>query len=437
MDSHSTLAVEEVPIGRLFLSPSNPRRNDQAVPHVAASLRRFGWRQPVVAKPSGEVIAGNTRLKAAQSLGMERVPVVWFDGPDLEATAFAIADNKTHEFAEWDEPALAKLLHELRAEDGLEGVGFDDGEIDRLLEEFDLGEQREVEDPGEVEPPADPISQRGDVWLLGDHRLMNGDSTSEADMARLMGNDVAMLLASDPPYLVSYDGTNHPSEHHKRAGRTASEGKEVGNRNWDQYIDPESSVEFFAAWLRVALKHCIDRVPIYQWFASKRGSLVDEAWRQNGLLQHQQIIWVKTRGVLTRSMFLWSHEPCVFGWREGFMPEKDRRPPPSERTVWEIAQPDEGGRSLHPTCKPLEIFERPLRYHTLPGEIVLEPFNGSGSQLIAAERLGRKCRSMELSPGFVDAALQRWEKATGRQATLDGDGRTFAEISKERKPCGS
>ncbi|MCU0972778.1 MAG: DNA modification methylase [Burkholderiales bacterium] len=427
--------VEWVPRARLTPNPANPRLNDAAVEPVAGSIKRFGFKVPIVARRDGMVVAGHTRLRAAAHLGLETVPVIWFDGSDIEAVAYSIADNKLASIAEWDEPALAKLLNELRAEDALDGVGFDDREIDRLLEEYDLGEQREVTDPGEIEPPENPTTRLGDMWLLGDHRLLCGDSTDEADMARLMANDVAMLLASDPPYLVSYTGANHPAGHHAKAGRKAAPGKDVGNRHWDEYIDPESSVEFFAAWLRVALKHCIDRVPIYQWFASKRGSLVDEAWRQNGLLAHQQIIWTKTRGVLTRSMFLWSHEPCVFGWREGFMPEKDRRPPPSERTVWEIAQPDEGGSRIHPTAKPLEIFERPIRYHTRPGEIVLEPFNGSGSQLIAAERLGRKCRSMELSPAFVDAAILRWEKATGRQATLDGDGRTFAEISKERKSC--
>lgn len=260
---------------------------------------------------------------------------------------------------------------------------------------------------------------------------MCGDSTNAAHMAILMGSDRAMLLATDPPYQVDYDGTNHPSSHHKKAGRKAASGSEVGNKHWDAYIDPESSVAFFADFLRVALAHCDERAPVYQWHATRRQVLVEQAWEQNELLVHQTIIWSKTRGVLTRSHYLWSHEPAFYGWRKGMQPEKDRRPPPSERTVWEIAQPDEGG-SIHPTSKPLAIFERPIEFHTRPGEVILEPFNGSGSQLIAAERLHRKCRSMELSPAFVDAALRRWEKATGRAATLDGDGRTFAEIAAER-----
>src|SRR5262245_3995281 len=164
-----------VSISRLFCSPSNPRRNDEAVPHVAASIRRFGWQQPVVAKRSGEVIAGNTRLKAAQQLGLTQVPVFWFDGTDLDATAFAIADNKLHEYSTWNEPALAKLLAELRTEDGLEAVGYSNDDIDALLTEFgDGAKPAEVDDQGPEEPPVKPTTRTGDLWLLGEHRLLCG-----------------------------------------------------------------------------------------------------------------------------------------------------------------------------------------------------------------------------------------------------------------------
>jgi ParB-like chromosome segregation protein Spo0J len=194
------LHVETVSTAQLYENPRNPRINDAAVPHVASSIRRFGWRQPIVARPSGEVIAGNTRLKAAHELGLTEVPVVWFDGSDLEATAYAIADNRTHEFAEWDESALASLLDELRKEDALDGVGFDESEVDALL--ADLGadvEPDDIDDPGPGELPAQPVSRPGDIWLLGNHRLMCGDSTSAADVARLMGDDRAALLSTDPP----------------------------------------------------------------------------------------------------------------------------------------------------------------------------------------------------------------------------------------------
>jgi DNA modification methylase len=168
---------------------------------------------------------------------------------------------------------------------------------------------------------------------------------------------------------------------------------------------------------------------VYQWHATRRQALVEQAWQQNGLLVHQTIIWVKARAVLTRSMYMWAHEPAFFGWVQGNMPPPDRRPPHNARTTWEIDQAGED-RPDHPTPKPLEIFERPLQYHTKPGEIALEPFSGSGTQIIAAEKLRRRCFAMELSPAFVDVAVRRWEMATGREAVLDGSGQTFAEREK-------
>jgi DNA modification methylase len=418
----SELRVETVALATLFPSPSNPRHNDDAVEHVAASIRRFGFQQPLVAKRSGEVIAGNTRWKAAKALGLAEVPVVWFDGSELDATAFAIADNRTHEFAEWDEPALARLLQQLREEDALDGVGYDDAEIDRLIAELDTAVD-DVGDDEAVEPPETPTTRRGDLWILGGHRLLCGDSTSADDVARLMAGEKASLLATDPPYLVDYQGGNHPQSSVNRP--------DVKDKHWDDYVDPQTSVEFFASFLRIALQHCVERVPVYQWHATRRQALVEEAWKANGLLVHQTIIWAKARGVLTYSHYLWSHEPAFYGWREGSQPEKDRWPDPSQRTVWEIDQADEE-KGLHPTMKPLEIFERPIVSHTRRGEVVLEPFSGSGTQIIAAERHGRRCFAMELSPAFVDAAVLRWQRTTGQQATLDGDGRSFAEIAAER-----
>ena len=423
MESPTALPTELVPIDQLFCSPTNPRHNDAAVPHVVASLRRFGWQQPIVARRSGEVVAGNTRLKAAQQLHMTEVPVWWFEGSDLEAVAFGIADNRTHEYADWDEPVLARLLQQLREEDALEGVGYDDAEIDRLLAELD-DQVSDVGDESPIEPPETATTRRGDLWILGEHRLLCGDSTDEDDVTRLMAGERAVLLATDPPYLVDYQGGNHP--------QSTVNKPDVKDKHWDDYVDPESSVDFFATFLRVALRHCIDRVPVYQWHATRRQALVEQAWQQNGLLVHQTIVWAKARGVLTHSHFLWSHEPAFYGWPEGSMPDKDRRPDPGDRTVWEIDQQGQND-GIHPTQKPLEIFERPIRYHTRRGEVVLEPFSGSGSQIIAAERHGRRCFAMELSPAFVDAALLRWEKATGQQATLDGDSRSFAEITAERR----
>lgn len=423
MEAPTKLTVETVPIDRLFCSPSNPRTNDSAVPHVAASLRRFGFQQPIVARPSGEVIAGNTRLKAAQSLALTEVPVAWFDGSDVEATAYAIADNRTHEFAEWDNTSLSVLLETLRAEDALDGVGFSDEEIDALLAEIAASLPGEdLNDPGPEEPPEQPVSRLGDLWLLGDHRLLCGDSTSADDVARLMDGEKARLLATDPPYLVDYTAGNHPPSKSNRP--------ETANRDWDAYKDPETGIAFFHEFLKACLPHVAPDAAVYQWHASRRQSLVERAWEMNGLLVHQTIVWVKPRAVLTRSMFMWQSEPCFFGWVEGNMPPKGRRPPTNATNVWEIDQSTE--RIPHPTVKPLEVFTRPLEYHTRPGEIALEPFSGSGSQIIAAEQTRRRCYAMELSPAFVDVAVKRWEAATGRQAELHGSEQTFAEVAAER-----
>ncbi len=200
--------VEIVQISRLFCSPTNPRKNDAAVPHVAASIRRFGWQQPIVARRSGEVIAGNTRLKAAQELGMRDVPVWWFDGTDLDAVVFSIADNRSHEFAEWDEPELAKLLQQLKAEDSLDGVGYSTEDLDALVQQLREQEEvdRELADEGDEPPPAVAASKLGDLWCLGDHRLLCGDSTSIKDVHRVMAGEKAALVATDPPYLVDYTG---------------------------------------------------------------------------------------------------------------------------------------------------------------------------------------------------------------------------------------
>ncbi len=200
----SDLTVEWVRLDALHPNPANPRMNDHAIDPVASSIRRFGWQQPIVAKAGGEVVAGHTRLKAAQKLGLERVPVVCFTGSDIDAVAFGIADSKTASIAEFDEPALGKLLAFLSDEDALDGVGFTEAELAVLLNpEPDEGDLDDVEPE---DAPEDPVSRSGDLWLLGDHRLLVGDSTKPEDVDRLMGSRKADLVWTDPPFGVSYRG---------------------------------------------------------------------------------------------------------------------------------------------------------------------------------------------------------------------------------------
>ncbi|MEZ6036536.1 MAG: DNA modification methylase [Planctomycetota bacterium] len=413
--------VETVDITRLFPSPSNPRHNDAAVPHVAASLRRFGWQQPVVARRTGEVIAGNTRLKAAISLGMETVPVWWFDGSDIDATAFAIADNRTHEFASWNDEELAQILQRLREEDSLEGVGYAEDDIDALVQSLREQEEhdRELLDEGPDEPPIVATAKLGDLWILGEHRLLCGDSTNLKDVLRVMDGEKAALVATDPPYLVDYTGD-----------RPNDSGKDWSDRYRE--IDIEDADGFFRAVFQNVLEVLGPKAAIYCWHAHKRCGDIQRIWRDLGILDHQQIVWIKPTPVFGRVYWHFQHEPCVMGWRKGDKPEHDGVH--EHTSVWNV---DWDGKARvvgneHPTQKPVELFIRPMKKHTKPGALVFEPFSGSGSQLIAAERTGRRCRAIEISPPFVDVAIRRWQRATGKEATLDGDGKTFANVANER-----
>jgi DNA modification methylase len=420
--SHNSLSVETVAIERLFLSPSNPRHNDAGVDHVAASIRRFGFQQPLVAKRSGEVIAGNTRLKAAQKLGLKEVPVVWFTGSELDATAYCIADNKTHEFSSWNEDALGRLLAHLRDEDALVGVGFDATEVDQLLKKLALGELK-LEDPGPVDPPAIPTSRRGDLWELGEHRLLSGDSTSAEDVARLMAGEKADLLATDPPYCVNYTGMDRPIHDGKPSGKDWSHVyREIDIKDLGVFLDGVFSA---------VLPHLADTAPVYAWHAHLQQPTIAATFERHGLLLHQVVCWVKPTATFGHSYFRWRHEPCAFGWRKGKKPAHGSGQLDS---VWEC---DWEGKARvvgneHPTQKPTKLFEIPIELHTQIGAIVLEPFSGSGSQIIAAEKTGRRCRAIEIAPAFVDAAIRRFEKATGKSAVLSGTSQTFAEVAKGR-----
>jgi DNA modification methylase len=399
---HRDLAAAWVSIKDLCPWKQNPRDNDAAVDAVAESISRFGFGAPIIARLADrEIIAGHTRLKAAIKLGFHQVPVRYLDLSQHDAHLLALADNKTSEIAEWNDDALGRILADLREQevDLLAGTGFGEAEIDALIRSTQ-GLPPSGVDPGAGEPPIDPESKLGEVYELGGHRIMCGDSTNADDVARLMGDNRAVLMATDPPYLVDYTGEDRPQSPKRKKASTAN------NKNWDAYKDPETSVQFFSSFIKLALQHALVASPaIYHWHASRRQALVEAAWTANGLLLHQQIIWVKSRPIISHSHFAWQHEPCFYGWIEGRPPAL--RPPlgGESTTVWTIAGENDG---IHPTQKAVEIFERPIRYHTLPADIVFEPFSGSGTQIIAAAKLGRRCFAMELQPAFVDVARRRW-----------------------------
>jgi DNA modification methylase len=406
------LQIEHVAIGELKPDPANPRRiSDEELESLTRSLREFGMPLPIIARAEDKtVIGGHQRLLAARRLGWKTVPVVFLDLSQDQARVLNLGLNRIS--GSWDNELLGRLLAELHSLPTVDIslTGFSDDELKKHLKGLESWEKREKIETFDLEEALKaartaPVAHTGDLWLLGDHRLLCGDSTNPDDVARLMNGEKASLLATDPPYLVDYSGGNHPAS---KANR-----KETRDKEWDEYVDPETSVEFFRKFLSLALEHLKPHSAIYQWHAHRRQALVEQAWIQCGLLVHQQIIWVKARGVLTHSHYLWSHEPCFYGWVEGQPPSK--KPPSNERTIWQLDQQG-SSMNIHPTQKPLELFMRPMEFHTEPGDICYEPFLGSGTQLIAAEKLGRVCYAMEQSPEFVDVAVLRWEAFTGQKA---------------------
>ena len=316
----------------------------------------------------------------------------------------------------WDQELLARLLAELKEvlDIDITLTGFSEDELQKHLKSLESRERRERLESFDLDAAleaakAAPVAHTGDVWLLGDHRVLCGDSTDNGDVARLMNGEKASLMATDPPYFVDYSGGNHLAP-------KGSKAKKSGDNQWDEFVDPEVSVEFYRKFLAVSLEHLHPNSAIYQWHAFRRQALVEQAWRESGLLVHQQIIWAKARGVLTHSHYLWAHEPCFYGWVEGHQPSK--KPPANERTIWQLDQQG-SSMNIHPTQKPLELFIKPIEYHTEAGDICYEPFLGSGTQLIAAEKLSRVCYALEREPQYVDVAVKRWESFTGEQAVKE------------------
>ena len=412
-----SLLIEHVHIESLCPDPANPRRiSDAELEALTRSVREYGFVAPVIARCEDRtVIAGHQRLIAARKLGLKEVPVIFLDLTQEQARLLNVALNKIS--GSFDQELLARLLADLQAvpEVDLTLTGFDGDEIAKLLRSLDIRDKHDRIETFDVEAAlAQPPPTRTtlhDLWHLGPHRVLCGDSTDPGHVARLLGDTQPTLMATDPPYLVNYQGGHHPQSHHNHPS--------TKDKSWDTYEDPEASVEFYVKFLSAALAHLADHVAVYQWHASKRQALVEQAWTQAGLLVHQQIVWAKARGVLTHSHYLWSHEPCFYGWVEGQPPTK--KPPSGERTVWEI---DQRGENLgaHPTQKPTELFMRPIEYHTEPGDVVYEPFLGSGTQVIAAERSARVCYAIEQEPQYVDVAIARWESFTGEQAVKEEGG---------------
>ena len=408
--------IVQVAIDDLRLDPANPRRiSEDQLEALTRSLQAYGFVQPVLARREDKmVIGGHQRLVAARRLGYETVPVIFLDLTLEHARALNLSLNRIS--GEWDQELLAHLLTDLAsvADIDLSLSGFSEYELSKLSRSLDRRERKERIESFDLEAALEairgaPRAQRGDIWALGDHRLMCGDATDAEDVKRLMAGEKAILMATDPPYLVDYDGG-------ERAATKGNKGKTA--KHWDDYHDPETSVDFYSKFIQAAKPHLAKFTAIYQWHASIRQHLVMKAWEDCGLHLHQTVIWVKPQAVLTRSWFMWRHEPCFVGWVEGEQPKRKR--PANATTIWEI-----GGEhdNIHATQKPLEVFERPMEYHTELGDVCYEPFSGSGTQIIAAEKLSRRAFAMELEPRYVDVAVLRWQAFTGEEAVKVEDAK--------------
>ncbi|MGE0425424.1 MAG: site-specific DNA-methyltransferase [Reyranellaceae bacterium] len=404
--------VERRPVASLVPYAHNARtHSDEQVAQIAASIREWGWTMPILVDETGMIIAGHGRLMAAQRLGLADVPVMVASGwSEAQKRAYVIADNKLTLNASWDLGVLAAELGELRdLEFDLGLIGFGDDELSAL---FAPKGSEGLTDPDEAPPvPDHPVTVPGDLWLLGNHRLLCGDATVATDVERILGGVTPLLMVTDPPYGVEYD----PAWRNKAGASTT---KRVGKVRNDDRADWREAWALFPG--EVA----------YVWHGALHAATVAQSLEAAGFSVRSQIIWAKDRLVLSRGDYHWQHEPCWYAVKQSGKGHwaGDRK----QTTLWQIASRDQDAATVHGTQKPVECMRRPILNNSSPGQAVYEPFSGSGTTIIAAETTGRVCLAIELDPAYVDVAVLRWQAFTGKQAVLEGDGRTFDEIAPVR-----
>ena len=411
--------IEQWPLARLQPYARNAKQHgpDQ-VAKLAASMAEFGWTVPCLVGEDGELIAGHGRVLAAAQLGLTEAPVIVLGHlTEAQRRAYRLADNKLTELGTWDEAALSAELNELLADDyDLSLVGFSDGELDKLLA-FDGGggEEADARDSEDIpETPVDPVSRPGDLWLLGPHRLLCGDATVINDLDRLMERRKADLCFTDSPYNVDYAG-----------------GVGAEKTGKDRRILNDALGDGFERFLHDACVSIIAHTAgaIYMCMSSSELHTLQKAFVAAGGHWSTFIIWAKDRFTLGRSDYQRQFEPILYGWPEGhdhyWCGARD------QGDVWFIDRPHRN--DLHPTMKPVELVERAIRNSCPRGGVVLDPFGGSGTTLIAAERTGRVARLIELDPRYVDVIVQRWQGETGRSATLESTGATFDVLAEMRE----
>lgn len=368
----------------------NPRKNDDAVEYVANSIREFGFKVPIVIDKDGVIVAGHTRYKAAKKLKMENVPCIIADDlTDEQIKAFRLADNKTAEFAEWDIKLLDSELENI--------FGVDMGEFGFEMDDIDQDDGLSEFDDYDCQTPEEAQSKRGQIYQLGRHRLMCGDSTSQNDVNLLVDGCKIDMLLTDPPYGVDYTGKTKDS-------------MKIENDN----LDDEDLKSFLSDAFIAADSVMSPGAVFYIWHADSKAGIFRIACQMANWKVRQVLIWVKNSMVMGRQDYQWKHEQCLYGWKDGAAHkwESDRK----QTTVLEFDRPTKN--NLHPTMKPVDLFDYQIKNNTKPGDSVLDLFGGSGTTLIACEFNGRNAYVMEYDPKYVDVIINRWEQITGEKAVL-------------------
>lgn len=391
--------------------------SDEQVDQIAASMKEFGWTIPMLIDEDGIIIAGHGRAMAAAKLGISEAPVMVAKGwTEAQKMAYRIADNRLPESASWDADMLKLELTELGKMDfDLALTGFDELELVQFMA------SPNVADPEETpEPPVNPVSRKGDLWLLGKHRLLCGDCTNETAVGLALFNARPQLMVTDPPYGVEYDpnwrnerGTLKPNG----TRSVGAGGRAIGEVNNDDQADWREAFDLFTG--DVIYSWCAS------WFLPETASVLDAA----GFERRSLIIWTKNHLTIGGSHYHWKHEPCWYAVRKGktghWQGARD------QTTVWEIDKPHKS-ETGHSTQKPIECMQRPMENNSKAGDWVYDPFIGSGTSIIAAEMIHRKCIGIEIDPGYVDVSVQRWQTYTNQEATLESTGETYAEVAAKR-----
>ena len=390
------LEVNQIDIETLKPYANNPRKlSDKAITKVANSIKEFGFRQPIVVDEKNIIVVGHTRYQAARKLGLNKVPVTQIKGLTPEqVNAYRIADNKTNEYADWDDDLLALELKELEHKDfDLNLTGYEKSELDKILFE----EKQGLVDDDEIpELPEEPISKKGDIWILGNNKLLCGDSTDQIAIQGFFGEVQADLYLTDPPYNVDYVGKT------KDALKIQNDKK-----NDDEFV------KFLCDAFTAANNHLKLGASFYIFHSDWFGLEFRQAVKLSNLVLKQNLIWEKNSMVMGRQDYQWQHEPCLYGWKEGSSHSwySDRK----QTTIIKHDRPTKS--KLHPTMKPVSLLEYLINNSTKQGDIVFDSFCGSGSTLIACEKLQRTCYGVELDPKYCDVIVKRWEQWTGQKAT--------------------